>query len=268
MQASAFAAYRGSRQPAGQLSSAGEPDSIHVIFVSQRVARFAWREMHLVAATATLVNMNAAPRSVVLFAKALTASDCCTSVSKGGRITIPRVAVERNLPSVADRRHHEVVCRQLRSVISLSCCSNLSITVTSKHMQVVLDVHDSEWTFVIKSWPNGGENKRVYVMEKTGMLHPCCGSSHKKCMHCALSASCRLPCHTLHKCLQNLSLALQRDICGAIRWLSGTSLPSPAGQMASWCALCSFCTLCGFGLSCVCALTTASTPCITSSMPA
>lgn len=128
--------------------------------------------MHSVAATATLVNMNAAPRSVVLFAKALTASDCCTSVSKGGRITIPRVAVERNLPSVADRRHHEVVCCQLRSVISLSCCSNLSITVTSKHMQVVLDAHDSEWTFVIKSWPNGGENKRVYVMEKTGTLRP------------------------------------------------------------------------------------------------
>jgi len=48
-------------------------------------------------------------RSVVLFAKALTASDCCTSISKGGRITIPRVAVENNLPSVADKKHHEVV---------------------------------------------------------------------------------------------------------------------------------------------------------------
>ncbi|KAL0049880.1 hypothetical protein WJX82_011620 [Trebouxia sp. C0006] len=79
-------------------------------------------------------------RSVVLFAKALTASDCCTSISKGGRITIPRVAVENNLPSVADKKHHEVVA---------------------------LDANDIEWTFVIKSWPNGGENKRVYVMEKT-----------------------------------------------------------------------------------------------------
>ncbi|KAL0034314.1 hypothetical protein WJX77_008756 [Trebouxia sp. C0004] len=79
-------------------------------------------------------------RSVVLFAKALTASDCCTSISKGGRITIPRVAVESNLPSVADKKHHEVVA---------------------------LDANDIEWTFVIKSWPNGGENKRVYVMEKT-----------------------------------------------------------------------------------------------------
>lgn len=38
-------------------------------------------------------------------------------------------------------------------------------------VQVVLDVNDSEWTFVIKSWPNGGENKRVYVMEKTGKQH-------------------------------------------------------------------------------------------------
>ncbi|KAA6418689.1 MAG: hypothetical protein FRX49_11342, partial [Trebouxia sp. A1-2] len=79
-------------------------------------------------------------RSVVLFAKALTASDCCTSISKGGRITIPRVAVESNLPSVADKKHHEVVA---------------------------WDANDIEWTFVIKSWPNGGENKRVYVMEKT-----------------------------------------------------------------------------------------------------
>jgi len=32
-----------------------------------------------------------------------------------------------------------------------------------------LDANDIEWTFVIKSWPNGGENKRVYVMEKTGI---------------------------------------------------------------------------------------------------
>jgi len=36
-------------------------------------------------------------------------------------------------------------------------------------LQVALDAHDIEWTFVIKSWPNGGENKRVYVMEKTGI---------------------------------------------------------------------------------------------------
>ncbi len=36
-------------------------------------------------------------------------------------------------------------------------------------LQVALDANDIEWTFVIKSWPNGGENKRVYVMEKTGM---------------------------------------------------------------------------------------------------
>lgn len=46
-------------------------------------------------------------------------------------------------------------------------------------MQVVLDEHDSEWTFVIKSWPNGGENKRVYVMEKTGKL----SASYLTAMH-------------------------------------------------------------------------------------
>lgn len=38
----------------------------------------------------------------------------------------------------------------------------------SLRLQVALDPNDTQWTFVIKSWPNGGENKRVYVMEKTG----------------------------------------------------------------------------------------------------
>ena len=60
----------------------------------------------------------AAARSGVLFAKALTASDCCLSVSKAGRITIPRVAVENNLPSVADKKHHEVVCCLAKSSFS------------------------------------------------------------------------------------------------------------------------------------------------------
>ena len=40
-------------------------------------------------------------------------------------------------------------------------------------LQVALDANDTEWTFVIKSWPNGGENKRVYVMEKTGVTLSC-----------------------------------------------------------------------------------------------
>lgn len=104
----------------------------------------------------------------MLFAKALTASDCCTSVSKGGRITIPRVAVESNLPSVADKKHHEVVCFLAKQNAAASCIVHTAFTHHA--LQVALDANNVEWTFVIKSWPNGGENKRVYVMEKTGMV--------------------------------------------------------------------------------------------------
>ena len=45
----------------------------------------------------------------MLFAKALTNSDCCPNISKSGRITLPRVAVEQNLPAVNNRKHNEVV---------------------------------------------------------------------------------------------------------------------------------------------------------------
>ena len=45
----------------------------------------------------------------MLFAKALTNSDCCLNISKSGRITLPRVAVEHNLPAVNNRKHNEVV---------------------------------------------------------------------------------------------------------------------------------------------------------------
>ena len=92
-------------------------------------------------------------------------------MSKGGRITIPRVAVEKNLPSVADKRHHEVV-RQCRPVGLLE--AKPAVTHTCLLSQIALDDNDTEWTFIIKSWPNGGENKRVYVMEKTGAV--CCVS--------------------------------------------------------------------------------------------
>lgn len=45
----------------------------------------------------------------VLFAKTLTNSDCCQTISKGGRITLPRLAVETNLPALNNRKHNEVV---------------------------------------------------------------------------------------------------------------------------------------------------------------
>lgn len=90
-------------------------------------------------------------------------------MSKGGRITIPRVAVEKNLPSVADKRHHEVVSQS--RLVQLPAAKP-AVAYTCLLWQVALDANDTEWTFVIKSWPNGGENKRVYVMEKTGAI--CC----------------------------------------------------------------------------------------------
>ena len=43
-----------------------------------------------------------------------------------------------------------------------------AVTYTCLLSQIALDNNNTEWTFIIKSWPNGGENKRVYVMEKTG----------------------------------------------------------------------------------------------------
>lgn len=123
MQVSTLATYRGVRQPAGQAIPHGEhftpilPHAVH-----ERVA-----ETSSCDQSQNVVNMDAAPQSVVLFAKALTASDCCTSVSKGGRITIPRVAVEKNLPSVADRRHHEVV---RPSLYLFSACHECSMNFT------------------------------------------------------------------------------------------------------------------------------------------
>lgn len=47
-----------------------------------------------------------------------------------------------------------------------------AVTYSCLVLQTALDDNDTEWTFIIKSWPNGGENKRVYVMEKTGAF--CC----------------------------------------------------------------------------------------------
>lgn len=72
---------------------------------------------------------------------------------------------------MADKRHHEVV-RKCR-VVGLPE-TKPAVTHTCLLSQVALDANDTEWTFIIKSWPNGGENKRVYVMEKTG--EGCCVS--------------------------------------------------------------------------------------------
>ncbi|KAL3157100.1 hypothetical protein ABBQ38_001346 [Trebouxia sp. C0009 RCD-2024] len=72
-------------------------------------------------------------RSHVLVAKVLTNSDA------HGRIILPRVSVEANLTFLMGYRQ---------------------VTAT--------DRTGRKWEFVIKSWANGTENRRVYVLEQTG----------------------------------------------------------------------------------------------------
>jgi hypothetical protein len=70
----------------------------------------------------------------VLVAKCLTNSD-----ASSGRIILPRVAVEANLPFVTAYRHY-----------SLS----------------VSDTRGRRYEFIIKSWANGTEHRRVFVLEQ------------------------------------------------------------------------------------------------------
>jgi hypothetical protein len=43
----------------------------------------------------------------------------------------------------------------------------LSLLVVAVSQKVV-DEDGAEWIFLVKSWPNGGETRRVYVMERVG----------------------------------------------------------------------------------------------------
>ena len=76
------------------------------------------------------------------------------------------------------------------------------------HLQVVSDVNDSEWTFVIKSWPNGGENKRVYVMEKTGTP-----PHNNACTACIMpiigSNAAHSTLHAVHACMHFVAEVFQ-----------------------------------------------------------
>ncbi|KAL0032345.1 hypothetical protein WJX79_006173 [Trebouxia sp. C0005] len=74
-------------------------------------------------------------RSHVLVAKVLTNSDT------HGRIILPRVSVEANLTFLMGYRSYSLP---------------------------VKDRDGRTWEFVIKSWANGTENRRVYVLEQTG----------------------------------------------------------------------------------------------------
>ncbi|KAL4550630.1 hypothetical protein Ndes2526B_g08745 [Nannochloris sp. 'desiccata'] len=77
----------------------------------------------------------APPRArCVLVAKCLTNSD-----ASSGRIILPRVAVEANLPFVTAYRHYALAVR---------------------------DSTGRRYEFVIKSWANGTEHRRVFVLEQ------------------------------------------------------------------------------------------------------
>ena len=83
-------------------------------------------------------------------------------------------------------------------------------------VQVVSDNNDNEWTFVIKSWPNGGENKRVYVMEKTGMLlhdNACCACIAPAGLH----SCCAWPLHALQERMGVLLTCVSRYAAGYMR---------------------------------------------------
>jgi hypothetical protein len=77
-----------------------------------------------------------APRKSVLVTKCLTNSD-----ASSGRIILPRVAVETNLPFVTGCRHYTLN---------------------------VKDLNGKRYDFVVKSWANGTEHRRVFVLEQVG----------------------------------------------------------------------------------------------------
>lgn len=85
---------------------------------------------------ARLSHGTGAGSAAVLVSKVLTNSDATS-----GRIILPRVAVEANLPFVVGYRAYSFGVR---------------------------DRAGREWEFVIKSWANGTEQRRVYVLEQAG----------------------------------------------------------------------------------------------------
>lgn len=98
-------------------------------------------DVDLASPPPTLPQPSTTPRSTpkprqrcVLVAKCLTNSD-----ASSGRIILPRVAVEANLPFVTAHRHYALAVR---------------------------DATGRRYEFVIKSWANGTEHRRVFVLEQ------------------------------------------------------------------------------------------------------
>lgn len=90
--------------------------------------------MGLQAAAAAAPVVDVGANYQVLVSKVLTNSD-----AQSGRIILPRVAVETNLAFVMSYRSYSLA---------------------------VKDRGGRDWEFVIKSWANGTEHRRVYVLEQ------------------------------------------------------------------------------------------------------
>lgn len=95
----------------------------------------------------------------MLVAKRLTDSDVTY-----GRIILPRVAVEANLKFVLGFR---CVMRRLLALLLFHYASVfLNTSLPRSHNLPVEDVDGKPWEFVIKSWANGNEKRRVYALEQ------------------------------------------------------------------------------------------------------
>lgn len=115
-------------------------DSLQNLADLSNAAEFADYEKDQHGATSTHVQQQPTSPSrptkarCVLVAKCLTNSD-----ASSGRIILPRVAVEANLPFVTAYRHYALAVR---------------------------DSTGRRYEFVIKSWANGTEHRRVFVLEQ------------------------------------------------------------------------------------------------------
>lgn len=126
-------------------------------------------------------------RHCVLVAKQLTNSD-----ASSGRIILPRVAVESNLSFVLGYRHYALAVRDcngasgLASAGAVHACTSAAfcllpaaactsyygllhpLTPTPLFQRSLLLSAGRCYEFMIKSWANGTEHRRVFVLEQAG----------------------------------------------------------------------------------------------------
>jgi hypothetical protein len=112
-----------------QIAKSTPPDHLHTIKVPKPIKTHS----PAVAKDAPAPGARLPRGRCVLVAKCLTNSD-----ASSGRVILPRVAVENNLAFVTGYRHYALPVRDSRG---------------------------TRYEFVIKSWANGTEHRRVFVLE-------------------------------------------------------------------------------------------------------